>query len=406
MNSAKTGQGFLRLALLATLMVVTTGRAATAQPASSKVTASPPPATAGANTMPQAQVDEIVRAFTAKESGFRRALNTYAFKRDALVQTIGMGGQVTGEYHRVSQFTFDDQGNRFEKINFFPMPTLTEISVTAQDLEDLGGVNPFALEASKLNAYSFKYVNKEKIDELDLYVFDVSPKVAPDPKKVKERFFQGRIWVDVQDLQIVKARGKGVPEDKNNKYPTFETYREQIDGKYWFPTYTYSDDELTFGNGNVVRMRMLVKYTDFVVGRGKVTITEIGDAPTGSEKPEPPKLETKPKPSPETQKQPETSAPTEAVAPTEGGILNSKAIQLPAAKYPDEAKKTHAFGEVQVQILVDETGKVISAVAMFGPASLRQAAVDAAKQARFKPTIVDGVAVKVSGILTYDFTAQ
>lgn len=406
MNSAKTGQGFLRLALLATLMVVTTGRAATAQQASSRVTGSPPAATAGANTMPQAQVDEIVRAFTAKESGFRQALNSYAFKRDALVQTIGMGGQVTGEYHRVSQFTFDDQGNRFEKINFFPMPTLTEISVTAQDLEDLGGVNPFALEASKLNAYSFKYVNKEKIDELDLYVFDVSPKVAPDPKKVKERFFQGRIWVDVQDLQIVKARGKGVPEDKNNKYPTFETYREQIDGKYWFPTYTYSDDELTFGNGNVVRMRMLVKYTDFVVGRGKVTITEIGDAPTGSEKPEPPKLETKPKPSPETQKQPETSTPTEAVAPTEGGILNSKAIQLPAAKYPDEAKKIHAFGEVQVQILVDETGKVISAVPMFGPASLRQAAVDAAKQARFKPTIVDGVAVKVSGILTYDFTAQ
>jgi TonB family protein len=406
MNLVKTGQGFLRLALLATLIVVTTGQVATAQQASSKVTASPPAATAGANTMPQAQVDEIVRAFTAKESRFRQALNLYAFKRDALVQTIGMGGQVTGEYHRVSQFTFDDQGNRFEKINFFPMPTLTEISVTAQDLEDLGGVNPFALEASKLNAYSFKYVNKEKIDELDLYVFDVSPKVAPDPKKVKERFFQGRIWVDVQDLQIVKARGKGVPEDKNNKYPTFETYREQIDGKYWFPTYTYSDDELTFANGNVVRMRMLVKYTDFVVGHGKVTITEIGDAPTGSEKPEPPKLELKPKPSPETQKQPETSAPTEAVAPTEGGILNSKAIQLPAAKYPDEAKKLHAFGEVQVQILVDETGKVISAVPMFGPASLRQAAVDAAKQARFKPTIVDGVAVKVSGILTYDFTAQ
>jgi TonB family protein len=406
MNSVKTGQGFLRLALLATLIVVTTGQVATAQQASSKATGSPAAPTAGANTMPQAQVDEIVRAFTAKESRFRQALNLYAFKRDALVQTIGMGGQVTGEYHRVSQFTFDDQGNRFEKINFFPMPTLTEISVTAQDLEDLGGVNPFALEASKLNAYSFKYVNKEKIDELDLYVFDVSPKVAPDPKKVKERFFQGRIWVDVQDLQIVKARGKGVPEDKNNKYPTFETYREQIDGKYWFPTYTYSDDELTFANGNVVRMRMLVKYTDFVVGHGKVTITEIGDAPTGSEKPEPPKLESKPKPSPETQKQPETSAPTEAVAPTEGGILNSKAIQLPAAKYPDEAKKIHAFGEVQVQILVDETGKVISAVPMFGPASLRQAAVDAAKQARFKPTIVDGVAVKVSGILTYDFTAQ
>lgn len=410
MNSSKNGHRFaapaVTLALFATLMLMITGQVSTAQTTSSKATGSASAPTVSASAMPQAQVDEIVRAFTAKESGFRQALNNYAFKRDAMVQTIGMGGQVTGEYHRVSQFTFDDHGNRFEKINFFPMPTLTEINITAQDLEDLGGVNPFALEAAKLNSYSFKYVGKEKIDELDLYVFDVGPKVAPDPKKIKERYFQGRIWVDVQDLQIVKARGKAVPEDKNNKYPTFETYREQIDGKYWFPTYTYSDDELTFGNGNVVRMRMLVKYTDFVVGRGRVTITEVGDAPAGMDKPEPPKLESKPKPSPETQKQPETAGPTEAVAPTEGGILNSKATQLPAAKYPEEAKKTHAYGEVQVQVLVDETGKVISAVAMFGPESLRQAAVDAAKQARFKPTMVDGVAVKVSGILTYDFTAQ
>jgi TonB family protein len=315
-----------------------------------------------------------------------------------------MGGQVTGEYHRVSLFTFDDQGTRFEKINFFPMPTLSEITITVQDLEDLGGVNPFALEASKLNAYNFKYVGKEKIDELDLYVFDVAPKVTPDPKKIKERFFQGRIWVDTQDLQIVKAKGKGVPDDKNNKYPIFETYREQIDGKYWFPTYTYADDELTFGSGQVVHVRELVKYSDFVQGHGKVTITEVGDAPSVSEKPEPPKLESKPNSSP--QPQPETGAQTEARPPAEGGMLNSKAIQLPAPSYPAEAKKVHAAGQVQVQILVDETGKVISAEALFGPESLRQAAVDAARRARFKPTIVNGAAVKVSGILTYEFTAQ
>ena len=394
------------LALFAVLIVATAGRAVLAQQTSAD-TRAPATAPITATTLPAARIDEIIRAFTAKESRFRQALNSYAFKRDALVQTIGMGGQVTGEYHRVSFFTFDDAGNRFEKINFFPMPTLTEITVTAQDLEDLGGVNPFALEASKLNAYSFKYVGKEKIDELDLYVFDVAPKIAPDPKKVKERFFQGRIWVDQQDLQIVKARGKGVPEDKNNKYATFETYREQIDGKYWFPTYTYADDELVFDNGSSVRLRMLVKYTDFVVGRGKVTITEIGDAPE-STKPESIKPESKPQ-QPQASASParaETAAPSDAVEPSEGGILNSKAIQLPEPKYPAEAKKIQASGEVQVKILVDETGKVISAEALFGPESLRQAAVDAAKLARFKPMIVNGVAVKVSGILTYHFTAQ
>jgi TonB family protein len=395
----------LRLALFVTLIVATTGRVVLAQQTSADTRGSAAATAITPSALPAARIDEIVRSFTAKETRFRQALNSYAFKRDALVQTIGMGGQVTGEYHRVSYFTFDDQGNRFEKINFFPMPTLTEITITAQDLEDLGGVDPFALEASKLNAYSFKYVGKEKIDELELYVFDVGPKVAPDPKKIKERFFQGRIWVDEQDLQIVKARGKGVPEDKNNKYATFETYREQIDGKYWFPTYTYADDELVFGNGSAVHLRMLVKYTDFMVGRGKVTITEVGDAPE-STKPESVSPQSKPQPTPTPGAQPETATQSDAVAPAEGGILNSKAEKLPEPKYPAEAKKTHAFGEVQVKILVDETGRVISAEAMFGPESLRQAAVDAAKLARFKPMIVDGAAVKVSGILTYNFAAQ
>jgi hypothetical protein len=82
-----------------------------------------------------AQVDDIIRKVTAKETQFRRALFSYAFKRDALVQEIGMGGQVIGEYHRVSEFTFDDSGNRYEKIAFFPMPTFG--GMTPEDLEDL-----------------------------------------------------------------------------------------------------------------------------------------------------------------------------------------------------------------------------------------------------------------------------
>ena len=106
-----------------------------------------------------AEMDRIVRTFTAKETQFRRALNQYSFKRDALVQSLGMGGQITGEYHRVSYFTFDDQGVRYEKISRFPMPTFG--GVTPEDLEDLGGINPFALEPSKIDRYNFKYVGKE-----------------------------------------------------------------------------------------------------------------------------------------------------------------------------------------------------------------------------------------------------
>jgi muconolactone delta-isomerase len=241
---------------------------------------------ANSATLPAAEVERIVKAFTAHETQFRRALNEYAFKRDALLQTLGMGGQVTGEYHRVSMFTFDDQGNRYEKITYFPMPSTQ--SVTQEDIDDLGGISPFALEPSKVEQYDFRYVGRDKIDELSLYVFDVSPKVIPDPKKSKLRLFSGRIWVDDQDLQIVKTRGKGLPETKNNKFPTVETYREQIDGRYWFPTYSYADEELMFDSGEPLHVRLKVRYTDFELARAKVKITEADEIDNPKKQPTPP----------------------------------------------------------------------------------------------------------------------
>ncbi|MGZ5483228.1 MAG: energy transducer TonB [Pyrinomonadaceae bacterium] len=336
-------------------------------------------------SLTQAQIDNIIARFTAKESEFRRALNNYFFKRDALVQVIGMGGQVTGEYRRVSDFTFDDQGNRYEKINFFPMPTFG--GVTPEDLEDLGGVNPFALEAGRINLYNLKYVGKERIDELDLYVFDVAPKVTPDPKKTKERFFIGRIWVDDNDLQIVKSKGKAIPETKINKFPIVESYREQIDGKYWFPTYAYADDDLIFDNGTSYRIRMQVKYTDYKVGRGKVTITELEEV------------------KPETS-QTQTDNRQRPVGPVESGELNGKAIDLPKPIYPGEARKAKVTGQVKVRVIVAETGKVLSADIVSGPKQLWLAAIEAARQARFNPTLIGGSAVKITGILTYDFVEE
>ena len=359
--------------------------------------------TSGADTLTPAQVDSIIRKFAAKETEFRRALNSYAFKRDALIQQLGMGGQVVGEYHRVSDFTFDDQGNRFEKINFFPMPTFA--SMTQEDLEDLGGVNPFALEASRLSEYNFKFVGKERIDELDLFVFDVAPKVMP--KKTMQRMFVGRIWVDDRDLQIVKSKGKGVPETKNNKFAVVETYRQQIDGKYWFPVYAYADDDIIFDNGSDLRIRMRVKYTDYVVGHGKVTITEVGVAPEDT-KPQPqstpaPQPEAQPKSSTPTQPKGSVDTSADEYAPADKGILNSQAIDLPKPAYPAEAKKDHITGQVQVKVIVDETGKVIFAEAQSGPEPLRAAAVEAAKRARFKPEVTNEVHLKFFGILTFDF---
>lgn len=223
----------------------------------------------------QAEIDRIVTKFTENERLFREALTNYVFNRSATVHTIGMGGQVTGVYRRDSFMTFASDGQRFERITYFPVPTLKEINVTPEDLEDLGGINPFALEPKSIGLYNFTYLGKEKIDELDLYVFDVTPKVVPAAKKGVQRVFSGRVWVDDRDLMIVKSKGKALPEDKENKYPVVETWRENIDGKYWFPAYSSADEELLFDKGFSVHLRMKVKYQDYALGRSD--IKEVGD---------------------------------------------------------------------------------------------------------------------------------
>ena len=234
----------------------------------------------------QAEIDKIVKAFSEKEAQYRQALNQYGFKREATVQTLGFGGQVSGEFRRDSQFTFGDDGRRFEKVVFAPISNISGV-VTQEDLEDLGGVNQFALEAAKINQYNFTFVGKEKIDELNLYVFDVAPKVMPDAKKTKERFFQGRIWVDDQDLQVVKTKGKGVPETKDNKFPIVETWRENIDGKYWFPTYAYANDQLYFEKtGETLHLKLKIKFSDYKEGRSSVRILD-DDSSEIQEKPQP-----------------------------------------------------------------------------------------------------------------------
>ena len=236
-------------------------------------------------SLSQPEIDRIVKKFTNNEGLFREALGIYAFSRNATIQTIGMGGQVTGTYRRDSLLTFTSDGNRVEKIEYAPVPTLTEIEVTPSDIDNLGGIDPFAIEPSKVSQYNFSFVGKEKIDDLDLFVFDVTPKVLPEAKKNGPKLFTGRVWVDDRDLMIVKSKGKAVPEAKNERFPVVETWRENVDGKYWFPSYSSSDDDLVFDSGQVVKLRFRVKYTDYKQARTDVKVISEEDVP--EEKPAP-----------------------------------------------------------------------------------------------------------------------
>lgn len=218
--------------------------------------------------------DDIIRQFAAKESDFRDARANYTFRQEVHIQTLGFDDRPSGDYVRISEILFSDDGKRSERIIRFPPSTLNGLSITPADIRDFGLVQPFALTSEDLPKYNVTYVGKEKVDEINAYVFDVRPKSMPKFSNDGDRFFLGRIWVDDQDLQIVKTYGKAVPEDDRNKFPKFETYRENIDGKYWFPTYTYGVDTLDFKGGSI-RMKLEVRYTNYKQFKTDVKI--LGD---------------------------------------------------------------------------------------------------------------------------------
>ncbi len=218
--------------------------------------------------------EEIIQRFAAKEKEFKLARDKYTFRQDAKMQTLE-GNVVDGEWRQVVDITFDNQGRRAQQVVFAPQPTLRRIGVTREDMDDLENRMPFVLTSDEIGDYEIEYAGQQHVDELDTYVFDVRPRRM----EKNRRYFEGRIWVDNLDLQIVKTYGKNVPDIRGrggeNLFPRFSTYREQIDGKYWFPTYTRADDTLRFRDQDV-DIRMIVRYTDYKRFGSDVRITYQG----------------------------------------------------------------------------------------------------------------------------------
>jgi hypothetical protein len=211
---------------------------------------------------PDIPVDQVIKKFGDRELEFKKERDNYTYTQTFVVQTIDFDGRPDGEYRMTSDILFTPDGRRYEKVISAPQPTLERISLSQQDLDDVEHVQPFVLTSDELPKYDVTYVGREALDELGTYVFDVKPKKI----EKNQRYFQGRIWVDDRDLNIVKTDGKAVPDiikhGQENVFPRFETFRENIEGHYWFPTYTRSDDELHFSTG-AVHIRMTIKYANY-----------------------------------------------------------------------------------------------------------------------------------------------
>lgn len=214
------------------------------------------------NVQPSVPVQEIIQKFAQHEGEFRRERDNYTYTQIFVFQELDDDGQPDGEYRLTSDILFTPAGKRYEKVLEAPSPSLKRILMSQQDFDDIEKVWPLVLTQDELPKYDVKYVGKEQIDEVSTYVFDI----APLKMEKGQRYFDGRVWVEDKDLQIVKTHGKAtglLKKKEDQAFPVFETFRENIEGHYWFPTYTRADDYLHFKTGQAVHIRLSVRYSNY-----------------------------------------------------------------------------------------------------------------------------------------------
>jgi hypothetical protein len=224
--------------------------------------------------LPESQIEQIITKFAAKEAEFQRARGNYTYRQTARVLDLDESGTPVGKWEMISDIVFTPEGQRTERVVRAPVETLKNFNLDPGDIQDLRDVQPFVLTTNEIPMYYIRYLGKAHADEIPCYVFAVKPKKLESGK----RYFSGQIWVDDRDLQIVKTYGRGVgllKHGADNQYPKFETYREQVDGKYWFPTYTVANDTLFFRD-NTARIKMTVTYKDYKQFKSDINI-KYGD---------------------------------------------------------------------------------------------------------------------------------
>ena len=248
------------------------------------VTAEPSPKPKGVPLPDPSPTDiqRIIQEFAGKEKIFKEARNNYTYHQLNKLNQLDSEGNVVGVYQQEWDILFEDSGKRIERVTYAPPDTLKGLIVTKEDLDNMRNIQPFVLTTEELSDYDVKYLGHVHVDEITAYVFSVRPKEI----KKGRLYFQGTVWVDDRDLQIVKSEGKTVPEGLKSKggenlFPRFTTYREQIDGKFWFPTYTLANDTLYFASG-AIPIKQIIRYTDYKQFKSKSRIlsTEAVDTPS------------------------------------------------------------------------------------------------------------------------------
>jgi hypothetical protein len=207
---------------------------------------------------------DIIKRFAQKEEEYLLARTRYTYRRTVRIQEFGADGQPAGEFVVVTQPARDADGKLFEKVVERPQSTLLHLFLRTEDLEGLQRFPSFPLTAGQLLKYDLKYLGKEQVDEIDCYIFQAKPKSVERTRA----YFDGIVWVDAKYLEVVKTYGKWVTDlgemrsVAEKSFSLFETYRENVDGKFWFPSYSRSDDSLHQKDADIP-VRITIRWTNF-----------------------------------------------------------------------------------------------------------------------------------------------
>ena len=204
----------------------------------------------------------LARLVAHRETETETERNEYTYRQTLTIEELDDRGAVRGDYREVRDVIFSPQHERTEDFIGKPENRLKNLRLTPEDFSDVREIQPLVLTEDRLWNYETKFRGEETMDDVDCWVLQVRPRQILEG----QRFFDGLIWVDKKEYNIVRMEGRAVPEIRTmtseNLFPRFTTIRKPIDGKHWFPIYTYSDDVLQFRNGPL-RQRLRIAYSNY-----------------------------------------------------------------------------------------------------------------------------------------------
>jgi hypothetical protein len=206
---------------------------------------------------------QIIAAFSKKEDLYLTERLQYSYTRSIRIQEFGPDGKQTGEYDATYQSVRSADGQLYEKALAAPQSSLQYLQFEPDDAHYFTSIPAFALTTDQLSKYTVQFLGTEKVDEIDCYIFQVKPKTLDR----KHPLFDGIAWVDQKYLEVVKTYGKWITDlgpmhPASLPFSMFETYRENVEGKYWFPNYARSDEMFKLKD-HEIPIRVTIKWTEY-----------------------------------------------------------------------------------------------------------------------------------------------